>query len=40
MPVIELNRLRSNCICRWLEFLTSQQAERLREAGVLGDWAA
>jgi len=38
MPVIEIN-VSDQVYLRWLEFLTSQQADRLNEAGVLGDWA-
>ena len=39
MPVIELN-LSDEVHRRWREFLSSQQADRLREAGLLGDWVA
>ena len=38
MPVIELN-VSDQVYLQWLEFLSSQQADRLQEAGVLGDWA-
>ncbi|MCF8033325.1 MAG: hypothetical protein K9K66_09395 [Desulfarculaceae bacterium] len=37
MPVIELN-VSDQVYLRWLDFRTSQQASRLEEAGVLGDW--
>jgi hypothetical protein len=39
MPVIELN-VSDQVYMRWLEFMTSQQAGRLNEAGLLGDWVA
>ncbi len=39
MPVIELN-LSDDVYRRWREFMGSQQAARLMEAGLLGDWAA
>ena len=37
MPVIELN-VSDQVYLRWLDFRASQQAARLQEAGVLGDW--
>ncbi|MCB2228103.1 MAG: hypothetical protein KQH53_15590 [Desulfarculaceae bacterium] len=37
MPVIELN-VSDQVYLRWLDFRASQQAARLEEAGVLGDW--
>ena len=37
MPVIELN-LSDEVYLRWREFMGSQQADRLVEAGLLGDW--
>lgn len=39
MPVIELN-LSDEVYRRWREFLTSQQAARLLESGLMGDWVA
>jgi len=39
MPVIELN-LSDKVFLRWQRFLGSQQAGRLLEAGLLGDWVA
>lgn len=39
MPVIELN-LSDEVYLRWRDFMGSQQADRLVEAGLLGDWVA
>ena len=39
MPVMELN-LSDEVYIRWQEFLSSQQGDRLVEAGLLGDWMA
>jgi hypothetical protein len=39
MPIIELE-LSDKIYLRWQKFLGTQQAGRLKEAGLLGDWAA
>lgn len=39
MPVIEL-KLSDKVFLRWQRFMGSQQAGRLLEAGLLGDWVA